>query len=73
MRGEYLADSRSEMMEAVEQSPVAEEDDHGLRSLAALTEAFTELEARVTRLEIGPLDSQSRHELSEDAPASAAA
>jgi hypothetical protein len=42
------------MVEAVEESPVAEEHDHGLRSLAALTEAFTELEARVTRIEAGP-------------------
>ena len=53
MDGKYLADSRKEMLEAVEESPTAEEDDHGLRSLAALTEAFTELEARVRRLETG--------------------
>ena len=53
MDGKYLAESRSEMVEAVEKSPVAEEHDHGLRSLAALTEAFTELEARVTRIETG--------------------
>ena len=53
MDGAYLAESRNEMVEAVEQSSEPQED-HGLRSLAALTEAFTELEARVTRLETGP-------------------
>ena len=74
MRGEYLAASRSEMIEAVEQSPVAEEDDHGLRSLAALTEAFTELEARVTRVETGShCNICCAHESVQDAPAAAAA
>ena len=53
MDGKYLADSRKQMVEAVEQSPEPN-DDHGLRSLAALTEAFTELEARVTRIETWP-------------------
>ena len=52
MDGKYLAESRDEMIEALDESPA--EDEHGLRSLRALTEAFTELEARVTRLEIGP-------------------
>jgi hypothetical protein len=51
MDGKYLADSRKEMLEAVAESPEPEEDQHCLRSLAALTEAFTELEARVTRTE----------------------
>ena len=54
MDGKYLEQSRNEMAEAVEQSVVAEADDHALRSLAALTEAFAELEVRVTNLETGP-------------------
>ena len=54
MDGKYLAQSRREMLEAIDESPVAEEDDHALRSLAALIEAFTELEERVIRMETGP-------------------
>jgi hypothetical protein len=51
MDGKYLAQSRLEMLEAVDQSSVVV--DHGLRSLSALTEAFTELKDRVLRLETG--------------------
>jgi hypothetical protein len=51
MQGDYLSESRSEMLEAVEQESAEE---HALRSLGALTEAFAELEARVTRIEAGP-------------------
>ena len=40
------------MLKAVEEGVPA--DEHILRSLAALTEAHTELEARVTRIETGP-------------------
>ena len=47
MDGEYLAETRSETVEAVEERP----EPGSTRSLDALTEAFTELEARLTRLE----------------------
>ena len=41
------------MVEAREESPAAKHN-HALLALAALTEAFSEPEARVTRLETGP-------------------
>ena len=49
--GKYLAEARRQMLEAKAQGVSAEE--HSLASLAALTEAFTELEARVTSMEVG--------------------
>jgi hypothetical protein len=82
MDGKYLAESRSEMLEAVEQSRMADEeqnrmadeDNHGLLSLGALTEAFTELEARVTQMETHVhCNICASHEVAGDAPASAAA
>jgi hypothetical protein len=53
MDGRHLADSRNELLEALDESDTPN-DEHGLRSLRALSEAFTELEARVEELETPP-------------------
>jgi hypothetical protein len=50
MHGKYLAEARSAAQEARDRG----ESSDILRSLDALIEAFTELEARVTSVEIGP-------------------
>jgi exonuclease VII small subunit len=57
MKGKYLQEARDQMQEAREETADGVVEEHGLLSLAALTEAFTELEARVRRLETGPRES----------------
>jgi hypothetical protein len=51
MDGKYLDEARRQMVLAEEQG--VPRDEHLLRSLASLTEAHAELEARVTRIEKG--------------------
>ena len=52
MDGKYLAQARLELSEA--QAEGVSREEHTLRSLVALTEAFTELESRMTRISAGP-------------------
>ena len=61
-----MADSRKEMLEAVEAASESDEDQHGLRSLAALTEAVTEIQARLVHLETGPPQTGSHLFLQDD-------
>lgn len=51
MDGKYLDEARRQMLLAQEQG--VSRDEHLLRSLASLTEAYAELEARVTHIESG--------------------
>lgn len=51
MDGKYLDEARRQMLLAHEQG--VSRDEHLLRSLASLTEAYAELEARVTHIESG--------------------